>query len=153
MVGALYSITSIVLSLVDDHDAPAVLGKKSKRGVALNAVLLNGLVIGVFVLVSYFLSNQVFEYFVTAASIMLILNWVNILSSHIKNRSLYNESKGYKMRFYPYSSYLGILLIVITIAGSLIQTDQRIGFFISIGFVVLIFCSYRIKRHVENLTK
>ncbi|EIT86962.1 amino acid permease [Fictibacillus macauensis ZFHKF-1] len=135
MVGALFSITSIMISLSLDGDAPASLHKPNQHGVAWRALFLSGIGLAVTVVASYVLPNTVYEYLTAAAGIMLLLNWVIILSSHIKKGRELEHST-------PLPSFLGIALIVFTIAGSLIHSHQRIGFFIAIGFAFLILCAY-----------
>jgi L-asparagine transporter-like permease len=146
MVGALYSISRIVVTLAEGHDAPSLFKKKNKKGVPVGALILNGSGIAIAVMVSYFLPDTVYEYLVTAAGLMLILNWITILTSQIKNRSKYKDSKKYKVPLYPFSSYLGILLIVITIAGCFIHKSGRIGLFISLGLLCVILIGYWIKH-------
>jgi L-asparagine transporter-like permease len=143
MVGSLFSITSIIVSLSKDGDAPQRLQKKTGKGVPAGALLLSGAGLGVSVLLSFLLPDTIYEYMTTSAGIMLILNWVIILASHIKKRKQVGAShEKYKSSAYPVTSYLGIVLIAFTIAGSLLHANQRMGFFASIGFVVIILASY-----------
>lgn len=145
MVGALYSISSTIVTLAENRDAPAFFKRQNKKGVPIGALTLNGCGIAVAVLVSYFLPDKVYEYLVTAAGIMLILNWVTILSSQIKNRPSYRNSKKYKVPFYPFGSCFGIVFILIAVAGCFIQENQRIGLFISLALICMIFIGYWIK--------
>jgi L-asparagine transporter-like permease len=143
MVGSLFSITSIIVSLSKDGDAPQRLQNKTRKGVPAGALMLSGAGLGVSVLLSFLLPDTIYEYMTTSAGIMLILNWVIILASHIKKRKQVGAShEKYKSSAYPVTSYLGILLIIFTIAGSLLNANQRMGFFASIGFVIIILVSY-----------
>ncbi|MDN4526144.1 amino acid permease [Fictibacillus fluitans] len=143
MVGALFSITSIMVSLAKDGDAPGRLQKKNSRGVAAGALGLSGIGLAISVLFSFLLPDTVYEYMTTSAGIMLILNWLIILSSHIKKRrQIGSSNEHYRSAAYPLTSYLGIALIAFTIAGSLLHTNQRVGFYISLGFVAVIFSAY-----------
>jgi L-asparagine transporter-like permease len=143
MVGALFSITSIMVSLAKDGDAPKFLQRKNTREVPVDALMLSGIGLAVSVLLAYLLPNTVYEYMTTSAGIMLILNWIIILASHIKKRKQIGTTKDrYRSASYPVTSYMGIGLIIFSIAGSLLNTNQRVGFFISIGFVVVILGAY-----------
>jgi L-asparagine transporter-like permease len=46
----------------------------------------------------------------------------------------------------PFSSYLGIALILFAISGAAFQESERIGLFISFGVMVTIFISYLFVR-------
>ncbi|WP_256224980.1 hypothetical protein [Fictibacillus sp. WQ 8-8] len=117
--------------------------KKNSRGVASGALMLSGIGLAISVLFSFLLPDTVYEYMTTSAGIMLILNWLIILASHIKKRKLIGaEEEHYRSASYPVTSYLGIALIAFTIAGSLLHTNQRVGFFISLGFVAVILGAY-----------
>ncbi|MFD2616488.1 amino acid permease [Terrilactibacillus laevilacticus] len=151
MVGALFSITQILVALADDGDAPKMLKEKNKRGVATKSLLITGIGLTVSILFSFLLPNTLYEYVTTAAGVLLILNWVNILSCHIKLHPSYINNEGtFKAFGYPYTSYLGIIIIAITVSGALLHPNERIGLFISFGLLFVIFvCSKFISRKRE----
>ncbi|TLS38112.1 amino acid permease [Pseudalkalibacillus caeni] len=146
MVGAMFSVTKVIVSLGRDGDAPSKLAKFNKKGVAVRALGLNGFALGVMIFISYILPDKVYEYLTTAAGIMLLLNWVVILASQIKTRSRYEENPEkktyFKMLGAPFSSYLGIALIAFAIAGAWFQDSERIGLLISIAIIMIIFAGY-----------
>lgn len=83
---------------------------------------------------------------------MLILNWTIILSSQIKLRPQYKQNLNlFKMAGYPFTSYIGIALIFIAVSGGLLHATQRMGVFISLGFIAVIFLSYRMIFRFRNL--
>ncbi len=150
MVGALFSITKVIVSLSHAGDAPKALDKHTKRGVATRALGVNAIALSVMIVISYVLPDKVYEYLTTAAGIMLILNWVVILASQIKNRRHYAEKPTkktyFKMIGSPFTSYLGIALIAVAITGAAFQEGERIGLLISIGIMGVIFISYLFVR-------
>ncbi|WP_273852024.1 amino acid permease [Guptibacillus spartinae] len=150
MVGALFSITKVLVSLSHAGDAPKVLDHHTKKGVAIRALGVNAIALSLMIIVSYVLPDKVYEYLTTAAGIMLILNWVVILASQIKNRKQYIETPSkkryFKMIGAPFTSYLGIVLIFLAISGAAFQEDERIGLFISFGVMAIIFASYLFVR-------
>lgn len=152
MVGALFSVTNILLSLAEDGDAPKFFAEKNRKGTPIKALLLTGLGLSAFLVFSYILPGTIYEYVTTAAGVMLILNWIIILSSQIKLRKQQQYQDRFQMAGYPGTSYLGIALILLTVSGGLLHPTQRIGVVISLGFIVLIFISYRIIfRQPRNL--
>ncbi|HWP97640.1 MAG TPA: amino acid permease [Syntrophomonadaceae bacterium] len=149
MVGALFAVTNVLVSLAEDGDAPHGLEKRNSRGVPLSALSLTGIGLAVAVLVSFLLPNTVYEYLTTAAGVMLILNWLIILSSQIKNSLLYERRPhpfGFRMPGYPYSSYAAMAVIILTIGGALIAPGQRPGVLISLGLAALIFITSQLHR-------
>ena len=142
MVGALFSVTNILISLAEDGDAPKIFAEKNGKGVPLKALFLTAAALAVFLIFSFVLPGTIYEYITTSAGVMLILNWTIILSSQIKLRPQYENRATFKMIGYPYTSYLGIALILLTVSGGMLHATQRMGVFISLGLIVLIFISY-----------
>ncbi|WP_408009215.1 amino acid permease [Pseudalkalibacillus sp. A8] len=148
MVGALFSISRVMVSLAKDGDAPKILKEKNNRGVALPALSLTAIGLAISILFSYLLPGTMYEYVTTSAGVMLILNWVIILASQIRLHPTYAGNEGtFKAFGFPYTSYIGIAVILIAISGALVHMNQRIGLFISIGMILLIFiCSKFISK-------
>jgi L-asparagine transporter-like permease len=144
MVGALFSVTNILLSLAEDGDAPKLFAEKNQKGTPIKALLLTGVALGAFLIFSYVLPGTIYEYVTTAAGVMLILNWIIILSSQIKLRRQSKSNTLFQMSGYPATSYLGIALILVTVSGGLLHPTQRMGVLISLGFIVLIIFSHRL---------
>jgi len=143
MVGALFSISHVMVSLAEDGDAPKSL-KEKHNGVAYKALFVTAIVLGVFILLSYLLPDTMYEYVTTSAGVMLILNWIIILASHIKLHPTYDNKDSFKALGYPLTSYTGIVLILLAISGALFHVNERIGLFISLGMVMVIFLSYKL---------
>ncbi|MFC7395266.1 amino acid permease [Scopulibacillus cellulosilyticus] len=137
MVGALYSITNILVSLAKDHDAPEILGKTNKRGVPIAGLVLTACILAVIIVLSYFLPKSVYEYLTTAASVMLLFNWMAINLSEWKNRKSYHGDK-FKMPLHPFSNIITLMIIVFAIVGGLFTAKERIGVLVAIGIIVII---------------
>jgi L-asparagine transporter-like permease len=141
MVGALFSVTNIMISLAEDRDAPKALAKKNQHGVPIQSLFLTGIALAVSLIFSFFLPGKIYEYITTAAGVMLILNWIIILSSQIKLRK--KELPGtFKMFGSPFTSFLGIAFILVTVLGGLMTATQRMGVFISVGLMGVIFLAH-----------
>lgn len=124
---------------------PKVLEKKNQKGTAYKALFVTGLALTLSLVLSFILPGQIYEYITTAAGVLLILNWVTILTSQIKLRKAANEKiRTYKMPGSPYTSYLGIAFILIAVSGGLFHPTQRMGVLISLGLIGVIFLSYHL---------
>ncbi|WP_079527436.1 amino acid permease [Halobacillus hunanensis] len=130
MVASLYAITSILATLSEDGDAPAYFAVKGKRDVPIHALFLTISGLGASILVALLLPEKVFEYLTTAAGLMLLYNWLFILFSYKK---LMNLTKVERV-----TRGAGILLIAAAVSGTFFDSVSRIGFFISLMFLVVI---------------
>lgn len=130
MVGSLYAVITILITLAEDHDAPASLAKKGNMKIPFLAFLFlaSGLIITI--VIGFLMPEKIFEYLVTAAGLMLIYNWLFILVTY---RKLMELSKWEHAK-----TYIGILLIVMTVSGTLGEKTSRLGFFVSLLFIVII---------------
>ncbi|MGI8313903.1 amino acid permease [Halobacillus mangrovi] len=144
MVGALFSISHVMVSLSEDGDAPKKLKEKNRRGVAVKSLLLTAGGLAISILFSYLLPDTMYEYVTTAAGVMLILNWGIILASHIKLHPSYKDKQRFKAFGYPYTSYLGIGLILLAISGALYHENERIGLLVSAILIAFIFGTYKV---------
>jgi L-asparagine transporter-like permease len=142
MVGALFSVTNILISLAKDGDAPKLFADTNKKGTPIKALFLTGAALAAFLIFSFILPGTIYEYITTSAGVMMILNWTIILSSQIKLRSHRGEDQKFKMPGYPVTSYLGIALILTAVSGGLLRGTQRMGVFISLGLIAVILLSY-----------
>lgn len=143
MVGALFSVTNILISLAEDGAAPQTIAQKNSRGTALKALLLTGLAVTVSLIFSFLLPGKLYEYITTAAGVMLILNWTIILSSQIKLRSQYNQKQAsFKMAGYPVTSIVGIAFILVAVSGCFLHPTQRMGVLISLVLILILSTAY-----------
>lgn len=149
MVGALYSITNVLVSLAEDHDAPLKFAQKNSRDVPLYALLLTAGGISITIILSFLLPKTVYEYLTTAAGVMLILNWSIIITSELKNRPTYQKTH-YHMPLHPFSNYLALGIIAFTIIGALFRNTERVGVIIAFSLVVIITGIYWAYSHLSN---
>ena len=130
MVASLYAVLTILTSLAEDRDAPAFLAKKGKRKVPLPGILFitGGLLI--IIIMGLLLPEKIFEYMITAAGLMLLYNWLFILVTYVKLNKLSIWGK--------VKAVIGIVLIIITVSGTLGEKTSRHGFYVSLLFIVMI---------------
>ncbi|MFJ8099686.1 amino acid permease [Lysinibacillus sp. NPDC096212] len=130
MVASLYAVITILITLAEDHDAPTALAKKGKMKIPFPAFLFlaSGLIITI--VIGFLMPEKIFEYLVTAAGLMLIYNWLFILVTY---RKLMELSKWEHVK-----NSIGMLLIVVTVSGTLGEKTSRLGFFVSLLFIIII---------------
>ncbi|MGD6993882.1 amino acid permease [Sutcliffiella horikoshii] len=128
MTAALFGVTTLLVTLAKDGNAPKLFQKKLQfRELPLPSLLLGVVGLAASVVCAFALPGKVFEYITTAAGLLLLYNWIFILLSSFKL-----EKKGKVV------SVVGLLLLLLAISGTVVEKTVRNGFFISILFVALI---------------
>lgn len=130
MTASLYGVTSVLVTLGEEGDAPAIFARKGKLKVPLTTLLITMIGVAASIVAALLMPNQIYEYITTAAGLMLLYNWIFILASSRKILELKWLDK------LKYS--LGALFILIAVCGTLFHASSRPGFFISLVFVGLI---------------
>lgn len=130
MVASLYAVTTMIVTLSEEGDAPKLFSKKGKLQVPLPAFLLTSMVVLISIVVALLLPDKIFEYITTAAGLMLLYTWVFILFS-------YRKLMAKAFKDYVKLS-IAFMFIVIAVCGTLFDSMSRIGFFVSIAFISII---------------
>lgn len=144
MTASLFAVTTMVVTLASDGDAPRffVKGKKKEGKKPLPAIGLTTAGLLASVVFALLMPKKVYEYITTAAGLMLLYNWLFILLTSGKLLKLTGWGK--------IKRYIGMALIGFTLVGTLFHKISRPGFFISLGFIVVIGCVTLIMRHFWN---
>ena len=146
MVASLYAVITILTTLAEDHDAPAILAKKGKMKVPFPAFLFltSGLVITI--VIGFLMPEKIFEYLITAAGLMLIYNWLFILVTYWKLMEL--------TKWGHVKNAMGMLLIAVTVSGTLGEKTSRLGFYVSLLFIALIsVATWIVVKRQRNITE
>jgi L-asparagine transporter-like permease len=130
MAASLYGVTSILVTLGKEGDAPQSFSREGKLKIPLPTLLLTVLGITASVVSALLMPGHIYEYITTAAGLMLLYNWIFILASSRKILKLGISDK------IKYS--LGAILILIAVSGTLFHDSSRPGFFISLAFIGII---------------
>lgn len=132
MSASLFSVTTILLTLSEEGDAPAIFSKqtKKKRKVPLPAVALTSVGLILSIISSLLLPKNVYEYVTTAAGLMLLYNWFFLLTLYHR---LIEPTTGDKVK-----RVIGMILVFAAVSGTLFHQASRPGFFISLAFVTVI---------------
>ncbi|WP_438491214.1 amino acid permease [Paenibacillus sp. IHBB 3054] len=142
MTASLYAITSMMITLAQEGDAPRLFSKKWKDKYPFFAMCLIAAGLVGAIMMSLWLPGKVYEYITTAAGLMILYNWSFILLS---SGRLLKPTKisGIKR-------WIGLLLIGIAVAGTLFHALSRPGFYISLLILSLIALSDWIVQRVKK---
>lgn len=130
MAASLFAVTSMLVTMAEEGDAPKLFTKKSKLKVPPFALALTIAVLVLSIIISRLVPDRVYEYITTAAGLMLIYNWFFILVSFPK---LIKATK-----FDHIKRFLAMLLILLAVSGTILDKTNRMGFFGSILFIAMI---------------
>jgi L-asparagine transporter-like permease len=132
MSASLFSVTTILLTLSEEGDAPAIFSKQTKKKfkMPLPAIALTSIGLVISIVTSLLLPGKVYEYITTAAALMLLYNWLFILMMYHR---LIEPTTGDKIK-----RVVGIILVVAAVSGTLFHQTSRPGFFISLCFLIVI---------------
>lgn len=145
MVAALYGVTTVLVTLAKDGDAPKVFAKKGNLKVPTLTFILSMFGLLASIILSLLMPDTIYEYITTAAGLMLLFNWLFILLSARK------LLPGTAMKNVKY--ILGMIIILLAVFGTLFNDSSRPGFFISIGFVTIIVIILFIRGKVSKKDK
>lgn len=141
MTASLFGVTNLLVTMANDGDAPSIFEKKLKKlnQLPLPSFILGGIGLFASVLAALLLPGKIFEYITTAAGILILYNWAFILFSSFKvlKGTIWDKTK----------SSIGILLIIAAVSGTILEKEVRIGFFVSLAFVLLIAVATFFMRH------
>ncbi|WP_456277968.1 amino acid permease [Bacillus sp. AK128] len=148
MTAALFGVTTLLVTLAEDGDAPAVFSKKLKKWKDLPLPSLGLATIGLIasIITAFLLPGKIYEYITTAAGILILLNWAFIIISGLRILKVKAGGK--------FLGFLGILLIIAAISGTLMEETIRLGLVFSGVFVfILALITIIMQKKVWNKSK
>lgn len=142
MAASLFAVTSMLVTLSEDGDAPKIFSKKGKLKVPPLALglTISGLITSI--VLSLVMPDRIYEYITTAAGLMLLYNWFFILLSFPR----LIKATG----FDHFKRFAGMALILTAVSGTLLHKSSRPGFFVSILFVGLVLIVLIIMHFVKK---
>jgi L-asparagine transporter-like permease len=148
MTASLFGVTTLLVTLAEDGDAPSFFSLKLKKfkNLPLPSLGLGAVGLLASVITSLLVPGKIYEYITTAAGILLLYNWSFIILSSI--RILNNNALG------KIQSYAGLFLLLAAVSGTILEKDIRLGFFVSLAFVAVIaIVAFFLKRSPQKKLK
>lgn len=130
LVGSLFAVTSVLMNLAEEGDAPAMFAKKNKKNISFPALTLIIIGLGASILSALLLPKNIYEYVTTAAGLMLLYTWSLILLSFWR---LMNPKGWMQIK-----SIIGLIMIALAVSGTLLQKTTRFGFLVSLLFLGIV---------------
>lgn len=127
----MYAAARMLWNLAERGHAPKFLGKLSKKGVPINALIATGLVGCLAFLSSFFGDGVVYVWLINAAGLSGFIAWLGIAISHYRFRRAY-VAQGYdvndlpyKAKWFPFAPLAAATLCTLIILGQ--NTDALFG--------------------------
>lgn len=132
MSASLFSVTTILVTLSEEGDAPKIFSKqmKKKLKMPLPAIVLTSVGLVLSIVTSLLLPGKVYEYITTAAALMLLYNWIFILAIYHRLTEPTTADKVKRV--------MGMIFVIAAVSGTLFHKTSRPGFFISLAFLTVI---------------
>lgn len=145
----LYTNARMLHGLALQGNAPSFLKKVSKRGVPYAAVLFSSFFVAIVVILNKLLPGQLFNYFMSIATIGALINWIMILITHIKFRQKLGPERVAKLTYtlpgYPYVNYVGVAYFLVIAGAMMTMKDFRLADMIAPLWVLIIYIGYKLK--------
>lgn len=146
---ALYSNGRMLYGLAAQGNAPKIFGKLNSSGVPMTAILVSSAITLFAVLLSYLNPEKVFLYFMSLATISIIINWAAILIVQLKFRKEQERQKitpEFQMPLYPAATYLSLAFLVLVVGIMAFMPDMRFSLYIAPLWLAGLYIGYRMKH-------
>ncbi|MGG6314422.1 amino acid permease [Paenibacillus macerans] len=130
MVASLYAVTTMLVTLAKDKDAPPLFARRGWKKRPLFAIGLTAAGLAGSIVLSFAMPGRIYEYITTSAGLLLLYNWFFILvtSGKLLKLSVFGQIK----------RWTGMVLIALAVTGTLFHGTSRPGFWGSLMFISVI---------------
>ncbi len=147
----LYAAARMLWSLADAGTLPASLGRLSRRGIPLRALVLSmggGLLA---LLTGVYAADTVFVAISAVSGFAVVVVWMSICASHyVFRRQALRAGQldrlGYRAPWYPWTPILGFTLCLLACIGLAFDPQQRIALWCGLPFVALCYGAYALTQ-------
>lgn len=147
----IYVGSRMLWSMACEHKAPSVLRKVTKHNIPLLAVIVTTAFGLIGLLTSFLPSDTIFVALCAAVGVSCIIGWLAISVSHMRFRK-WLKIKGievdglkYKAKFYPFGPIASIVVVVVVLAGQLLDPEAAISVIYGIPAAIILVIFYKIK--------
>lgn len=147
MNSQLYITARMLFSLSRAGFAPRALGRLTRKGVPLPALLVSTLGIALAAVVNIRYHERAFLIMLAVSMFGPMFTWFMIFVTHLRFRRQYHgNALSFRMWGYPYTSLLGAGLMAAALVTTLFTTAFRPTLVYGIPFIILLCVAYRLRR-------
>jgi len=146
MLASTFGLGRMLRSLADNGDAPGFL--IDKGDVPLKGILFSGIGMLLGVSMSYLLPDQIYLFLISSGGFSLLMAYLVIMLTHLRFRRRYGcPPKGNcQLSGYPYTTWIGIISLVIAIVSMPLIPGQGTGLFAGLVLIAVYSIAYYIFR-------
>lgn len=152
----LYGTGRVLQNLAKMGNAPAWLGRVSRNGVPIRAILATALVTVGAVIVVFLWPDFAFRYLMSIATIAALINWSIILITHLKFRRTAKLNNTpiprYTLRWSPFSNWIILAYLGLILALMIFTPAYQTAALIGPVWIIILFTAYEIKRRKRMTT-
>lgn len=142
MNSQLYAASRMLFSLARAGQAPRRFGKVNTRGVPIAALAASTVGMGVAGLIYALDPERAFTSMISVSSFGALFTWAMIFVTHLHFRRARAEATGFRMWGYPYTSLLGIGLILALLVTSLFTDEFRLTLLYGLPVLAMLVGAY-----------
>ena len=160
---ALYANSRMLYSLAKQGNAPAYLGKLSKKGVPVGGVITSAIIIAIAVVVVFVWPEFAFNYLMSIATIAAAINWIMIMVTEIKFRRMVAAGDGpaelkglkgkealdkiaFKLPFANVTPYVVIAFMLLVVVLMCFSASYRIAVIAGVIWLAVLFAAYQLTQ-------
>jgi AAT family amino acid transporter len=147
MLAAMYGLGRMLYSLAEEGQAPALLRRLTPGGIPRNAILLSaaGMLVGV--VLAYLLPRRVYLFLISSGGFSLLFSYLMIMASQLVIRRREGCKPGAcQVPWYPFGTWLGIILLVAAIASMPLVPGQAAGLIAGLVLLAVFSLAYLFVR-------
>ena len=159
----LYANSRMLYSLAKQGNAPAYLGKLSKKGVPVGGVITSAIIIAIAVVVVFVWPEFAFNYLMSIATIAAAINWIMIMITEIKFRRMVAAGDGpaelkglkgkealdkiaFKLPFANVTPYVVIAFMLLVVVLMCFSASYRIAVIAGVIWLAVLFAAYQLTQ-------
>ncbi len=150
----LYLVTRMIFSLARGGYAPERFGRVSARGTPINALLISAVGLAIATLVALRYPSSAYVYMFGIALFGGLFVWLMIFLTHLFFRPRWEASGGarlpVRMIGYPYTTILGLLLLLAILVTTWWVEDMRLTFISGLPWLALISLAFLLWKRKQN---
>ncbi|HJV16880.1 MAG TPA: amino acid permease [Bacillales bacterium] len=144
---SIYSNARMLYSLAQQGNAPKMFMKLNKKGTPVTGVLVSSTLTLVAVVVNFLAPENVFMYFMSIATIALIITWTMIIVANLKFRKAKaGQRLEFKTPWHPISNYACLAFMVLLLVLMTQIPDMKLAVYILPVWLLILWGGYAIKK-------
>jgi amino acid transporter, AAT family len=134
----IYATSRTLYSMAQSGEAPKRFLKISKQGIPINCIIITAICILFGVFLAYMTPDQVISYLMTIPGFTILLLWMSICLAQLRLRSHYKEKPFFQVKWFPYTTILAIVSLLIIFISFIFNKNNIIGSTVCLVILVLL---------------